>query len=55
MLHGLDQLIERVTGIPTYVAKKPISSVALGAGHLLPLMNDLPEGLISIPASISKR
>ena len=53
MLHGLDQLIERVTGIPTYVAKKPISSVALGAGKLLPLMNELPEGLISIPASIT--
>ena len=55
MLHGLDQLIERVTGIPTYVAKKPISSVALGAGKLLPLMDGMPEGLISIPSSVTKR
>ena len=55
MLHGLDRLIERVTGIPTYVAKKPISSVALGAGKLLPLMDGMPEGLISIPSSVTKR
>jgi rod shape-determining protein MreB len=55
MLHGLDRLIERVTGIPTYVAKKPISSVALGAGRLLPLMDGMPEGLITIPSSVTKR
>ena len=55
MLHGLDQLIEYVTKIPTRVAKKPISSVALGAGSLLPLMGNQPEGLISIPSSVAKR
>ena len=31
LLRGLDKLIERVTGIPAYVAKKPISSTVLVA------------------------
>jgi rod shape-determining protein MreB len=49
LLRGLDQLIERVTNIPTYVAKKPISSIVLGAGSLLPHLNGMPEGMVTIP------
>lgn len=35
MLRGLDKLIERTTGIRTYLAKNPISCVALGTGKSL--------------------
>jgi rod shape-determining protein MreB len=52
MLKGLDRLIERVTGIPTYVAKKPISSTVLGAGSFLPYLKGMPEGLITMPARV---
>ncbi len=52
LLNGLDRLIERVTGIPTYVAKKPISATVLGAGSLLPYIKSLPEGPVSIPSKM---
>ncbi len=48
LLHGLDRLIERVTGIPTFVARKPISATVLGAGSLLPDLGSMPEGLVTI-------
>ena len=51
-LRGLDRLIERVTGIPTTVARKPISSTILGAGSLLPYINSMPEGMISLPTRV---
>jgi rod shape-determining protein MreB len=51
-LRGLDRLIERVTGIPTHVAKKPNSAAALGAGSLLPHLKGMPEGLISLPTRV---
>ncbi len=53
LLHGLDRLIERVTGIPAYVAKKPISATVLGAGSLLPYIGSMPEGMVSIPSRVS--
>lgn len=49
MLCGLDQLIEKVTGIPTYVAKRPVSAVVEGAGLLLPHLGSMPEGMVNIP------
>lgn len=52
LLNGLDRLIERVTGIPTYVAKKPISATVLGAGSLLPYIGSMPEGIVSIPSRV---
>lgn len=52
LLNGLDRLIERVTGIPTYVAKKPISATVLGAGSLLPYIGSMPEGVVSIPSRV---
>ena len=53
LLHGLDRLIERVTGIPTYVAKKPVSATVLGAGSLLPYIGSMPEGIVNIPSRVS--
>ena len=52
MLRGLDRLIERVTGIPTFVARKPISSTVLGAGSLLPNLKSMPEGTVTLPARV---
>ena len=51
-LRGLDRLIERVTGIPTTVARKPISSTVIGAGSLLPYISSMPEGMISLPTRV---
>ena len=51
-LRGLDRLIERVTGIPTTVARKPISSTVLGAGSLLPYLKSMPEGLVTLPTRV---
>ena len=44
MLGGLDRLIERVTGIRTYVAKNPGACVALGTGKKLAAMSRVPDG-----------
>ena len=52
MLRGLDRLIERVTGIPTFVARKPISSTVLGAGSLLPYLKSMPEGMVTLPTRV---
>lgn len=49
MLCGLDQLIEKVTGIPTYAADHPVSAVVKGAGQLLPYLGSMPEGMVNIP------
>lgn len=35
MLHGLDQVISSVTGVPTYLAEDPVSAVAIGTGKVL--------------------
>ena len=55
LLHGLDRLIERVSGIPTYVAQKPISSIVLGAGKMLSHLDGMPEGMISLPTRTGAR
>ena len=49
LLRGLDQLIEKVTGIPTRVADQPVKAAVLGAGRLLRDLNGMPEGRIDIP------
>ena len=49
LLRGLDQLIEKVTGIPTRVADQPVKAAVLGAGRLLRDLNGMPEGMIDIP------
>jgi rod shape-determining protein MreB len=40
MLHGLDLLISRITGIRTVVAKAPIDSVVLGLGRIIENLSD---------------
>ena len=52
LLHGFSRLIERVTGIPTYMAKRPVSSVVLGAGKLLDRLDRMPEGMITLPSDL---
>lgn len=48
LLWGLDQLIERVTGIKTVVAKDAVSCVALGTGKALNHLEDMTEGTINL-------
>lgn len=54
-LHGLSALIERVTGIPTYMARRPVESAVLGAGKLLSRLNGMQEGMISLPSHIREK
>lgn len=48
LLHGLDKLIESVTGIRTRVADKPVSCVAMGTGMALDNISALPDGTINV-------
>ncbi|WP_196603485.1 rod shape-determining protein [Pectinatus haikarae] len=41
MLHGLDQLIQKETAIPTYLADDPLSCVAIGTGKALEWVDKL--------------
>lgn len=41
LLYGLDMLMAKRTGIPVYVADEPISSVAMGTGKALEVMDIL--------------
>ncbi len=51
LLYGLDNLIANATGIPTRVADKAISCVALGTGKSLDNISMIPEGAINISRS----
>ncbi|MEN3190361.1 MAG: rod shape-determining protein [Atribacterota bacterium] len=46
LLRNFDRLLTEVTGIPTYLAEDPISSVALGAGKVLDNIHILKSGLV---------
>lgn len=48
MLHGLDRLIQRETGIPTYVAEDPLSCVALGTGKALDSLGTIEDSLTTL-------
>lgn len=48
LLRNFDQLLSKTTGIPAYLAEKPISCVALGAGKVLDNIHVLKSGLISM-------
>ncbi|WP_031514154.1 rod shape-determining protein [Desulfofalx alkaliphila] len=42
LLHNFDKLISKETGLPVYVSEEAISSVAIGTGKALAMMNILP-------------
>ncbi|HDK25655.1 MAG TPA: rod shape-determining protein [Candidatus Atribacteria bacterium] len=46
LLRNFDRLFTEVTGIPTYLAENPISSVALGAGKVLDNLHIIKSGLV---------
>ena len=48
LLYGFDQLVTRVTGIPTRVAKDAVSCVAIGTGKSLDHLDMLREGAINL-------
>ena len=43
LLHGLEQLIEEKTGIPTMTAEDPLSAVAIGTGKYVDSIDDNPR------------
>ena len=47
LLFGLDQLIERSTGIRTVVVDDAVSCAAYGAGKMLKHLNDMPERMVN--------
>lgn len=47
LLRNFDQLLSKITGVPAYLAEKPISCVALGAGKVLDNIHVLRSGLVS--------
>ncbi len=47
LIHGLDKLIERETGIPVYIAENPLDCVALGTGKVLEEIDTLKKVLVS--------
>ena len=48
LLYGFDQLVTRVTGIPTRVAEDAVSCVAIGTGKSLDHLDMLQEGAINL-------
>lgn len=48
LIHGLDKLISRETGIPTYMADDPLSCVALGTGKALDSLGALQENILTL-------
>lgn len=48
LLFGLDTLIQKETGIPTYLAEDPLSCVALGTGKALESIDKLEDSLTSM-------
>lgn len=48
LLFGLDTLIQKETGIPTYVAEDPLSCVALGIGKALESLDKMEDSFSSL-------
>ncbi|HPN67800.1 MAG TPA: rod shape-determining protein, partial [bacterium] len=46
LLHGLDQLITKVTLIPTYIVDDPLTAVSRGTGYVLDELESLKPVLI---------
>jgi len=43
LLHGIDQLISKETGLPVCIADEPLSCVARGTGRALTMIGNLPR------------
>jgi rod shape-determining protein MreB len=41
LLKGLPALIQKETGVPVFLAEKPLESVAIGAGQAFELYRDM--------------
>ena len=48
LLYALDELIQKETGIPTYLAEDPLSCVALGTGKALESIENLEDSLSTL-------
>jgi rod shape-determining protein MreB len=48
LLNGLDKLIIKETGIPTYLAEDPLSCVALGTGKALDSLESIEDSLTTL-------
>lgn len=46
LMRGLDEMITKALGTPTYVAEEPIACVALGAGKVLDNIKSLRDGFL---------
>ena len=55
LLYGFDQLVTRVTGISTRVAKDAVSCVAIGTGKSLDDLDAMNEGAINISKERKER
>lgn len=55
LLYGLDQLIEKATGIKVFIAENPSSCVVIGTGRSLDNIRVLPEGVINISRKRAER
>lgn len=55
LIYGMDRLIEKATGIKTYIADNPTTCVVIGTGRSLDNMQVLPEGIINISRQRQER
>ena len=51
LLYALDELIQKETGIPTYLAEDPLSCVALGTGKALESIENLEDSLSTLKSN----
>ena len=52
LLHGLDRLISRETGMPVYLAEDPLSCVGIGTGRVLESIDLLKRVLMASPKKL---
>lgn len=55
LIYGMDRMIERASGIKTYIAEHPTTCVVIGTGRSLDNMQVLPEGIINISRQRQER
>ena len=55
LLHGLNKLLEKCTGIPTYIAEDAVSCVAKGTGVSLEHLDVLEKSMMSSSSRSSKK